>query len=75
MDSENCGVTSGLGRRFPANLQVGLISHIDKREFGLYQLAEVTPAVNLSRLEEVFILTSTAREASTLAQRAGESAP
>jgi rod shape-determining protein MreC len=67
--------TSGLGRRFPANLQVGLISHIDKREFGLYQLAEVTPAVNLSRLEEVFILTSTAREASTLAHRAAESAP
>ena len=67
--------TSGLGRRFPANLQVGTISHIEKREFGLYQLAELTPSVNLSRLEEVFILTSTAREASTLANRAAESAP
>ena len=57
-------VTSGLGRRFPPNLQVGVISHVEKREFGLFQLAEVTPSVNFSRLEEVFILTAGAREAS-----------
>ncbi|MET0341429.1 MAG: rod shape-determining protein MreC [Polyangiales bacterium] len=59
-------ITSGLGRRFPANLQVGTIAQVDRREFGLYQLAEVTPAVNLSRLEEVYILTSSAREASSI---------
>lgn len=60
-------VTSGLGRRFPPNLQVGTISNVEKRDFGLYQLAELTPSVNFSRLEEVFILTTGAREASTLA--------
>jgi rod shape-determining protein MreC len=66
-------VTSGLGRRFPPNLQVGTVSHVEKREFGLYQLAEVKPAVNLTRLEEVFILTEGAREAATLAHH-GEGA-
>jgi rod shape-determining protein MreC len=62
-------ITSGLGRRFPPNLQVGTISNVEKKEFGLYQLAELTPAVNFARIEEVFILTSGAREASTLARR------
>lgn len=68
-------VTSGLGRRFPPNIEVGVVSNIQKRDFGLYQLAEVKPAVNFSRLEEVFLLTSGAREASTLAQHAAESTP
>lgn len=68
-------VTSGLGRRFPPNLQVGLVAKVEKRDFGLYQLAEITPAVNLTRLEEVFILTAGAREASTLAHRSGDDRP
>ena len=63
-------VTSGLGRRFPPNLQVGTVSNVEKREFGLYQLVELTPAVNFARLEEVFILTTGAREAATLARGA-----
>jgi rod shape-determining protein MreC len=64
-------ITSGLGRRFPPNLQVGIVSSIEKKEFGLYQLAEITPSVNFARLEEVFILTRGAREGATVAQRAG----
>jgi rod shape-determining protein MreC len=68
-------ITSGLGRRFPPNLQVGTISHIEKREFGLYQLAELKPAVNFSRLEEVFILTAGAREAATLAHHGDGAEP
>lgn len=68
-------ITSGLGRRFPPNLQVGTVSRIEKREFGLYQLAEVTPSANFSRLEEVFILTAGSREASTLAHHAEGDAP
>ncbi len=57
--------TSGLGRRFPPNLKVGTITNVEKRDFGLYQLAEVTPAVNFTRLEEVFVLTEGAREQAT----------
>jgi rod shape-determining protein MreC len=63
--------TSGLGRRFPPNLKVGTIASVEKRDFGLYQLAEVTPAVNFSKLEEVFVLTEGARESGTMA-RTGE---
>ncbi len=63
--------TSGLGRRFPPNLKVGSISNVEKRDFGLYQLAEVTPAVNFSKLEEVFILTEGARESTSVTSQTG----
>jgi rod shape-determining protein MreC len=58
-DQVNVGdlvVTSGLGHRFPGNIPVGNISKVVKHEFGLYQEAEVTPAVNFSRVEEVLIM-------------------
>lgn len=51
-------VTSGLGQRFPASIVVGEIVKVEKPAFGLYQQAEVRPAVNFSRLEEVLIMTS-----------------
>ena len=54
-------VTSGLGQRFPPALVVGKISKTIKREYGLYQDAEVTPAVNFSRLEEVLVMTAGSR--------------
>jgi len=56
--------TSGLGRRFPPNIKVGTISSVEKRDFDLHQLVEVTPAVSFSRLEEVLVLTEGARDAS-----------
>lgn len=58
-DEVNVGdllVTSGLGHRFPANIPVGNISKVVKHEFGLYQEAEVKPAVNFSRVEEVLVM-------------------
>jgi rod shape-determining protein MreC len=66
--------TSGLGRRFPPNLKVGTITNVEKRDFGLYQLAEVTPSVNFTRLEEVFVLTEGAREATTASTRTASAA-
>lgn len=50
--------TSGIGRRFPSGIVVGRISKLTRREFGLYQEAEVTPSVDLSRLQEVLVLTT-----------------
>jgi rod shape-determining protein MreC len=47
--------TSGLGA-FPRDLRVGTISKITKADFGLYQEAEVAPAVDFSRLEQVLIV-------------------
>lgn len=56
--------TSGLGQRFPASILVGRVTRIARREFGLYQEAEITPAVNFSSLDEVLILTEGSRERS-----------
>jgi len=55
--------TSGLGHRFPPNILVGRVTNVVRRDFGLYQEAEVTPAANFSTLEAVSILTMGAREA------------
>jgi rod shape-determining protein MreC len=60
-------VTSGLGQRFPASILVGHIKDVVKREYGLYQEATVTPAVNFSRLEEVVVLTAGSRAGNVVA--------
>jgi rod shape-determining protein MreC len=62
--------TSGMGHRFPAAILVGRVSRVERKEYGLYQEVDVTPAVNFSSLEEVLILTSGAR--SQLAEREEE---
>lgn len=64
--------TSGLGRRFPPNLKVGSVTNVEKRDFGLYQLAEVVPSVNFSHLEEVFVLTEGARQGPSSAARVSD---
>ncbi len=53
--------TSGAGRRFPPGILVGRLTKITRQNFGLYQQAEVTPAVDISRLNEVFINTTMPR--------------
>ena len=53
--------TSGAGRRVPPAILVGRISSISKRSSGLYQEIEVTPAVDLSHVQEVFVLTTPPR--------------
>jgi rod shape-determining protein MreC len=49
-------VTSGLGGGFPAGLLVGEVQHVALREDGLYQLADVRPAVDVARAETVLVL-------------------
>jgi len=49
-------VTSGLGGVFPRGLPVGTIVRVTKDESGLFQEAEVQPAADLDRLEEVLVL-------------------
>ena len=56
--------TSGLGQRFPASILVGRVTRIVRREFGLSQEAEITPAVNFSSLDEMLILTEGSRSQS-----------
>ena len=49
-------VTSGLGN-FPKGLLVGEIQEVEKKGYGIFQYAELVPAVDLTRLEEVLIIT------------------
>ncbi|RAL23502.1 rod shape-determining protein MreC [Lujinxingia litoralis] len=50
-------VTSGMGGIFPRELIVGTISEVSESRRGLFQEVIVTPAVDFSRLEEVFVIT------------------
>ena len=49
-------ITSGLGGIFPKGLMTGTVCKVDPKYPGIFQYIEVTPAVDLSRLEEVLIL-------------------
>lgn len=49
-------LTSGLGDVYPADLQVGTVTAVRHEEQGLVIEADVAPAVDFGRLEEVFIL-------------------
>lgn len=55
-------VTSGMGGMFPQDLVIGTIADINDRNYGLYQEVSVEPAVDFSRLEEVFVIVGTRRE-------------
>lgn len=52
-------LTSGVGKRFPKGIPVARVTKVVKRDFGIYQSVEAAPAVDLSRLEDVLIVTST----------------
>ncbi len=49
-------VTSGMGGVFPKGIVVGQIADFRNVGYGLYKEAQVRLAVNMNRLEEVFIL-------------------
>ncbi|HVP80049.1 MAG TPA: rod shape-determining protein MreC [Thermodesulfobacteriota bacterium] len=49
-------VTSGLAGNFPKGLMVGEIKRVDKKGHGVFQYAELVPSVDLTKLEEVFVV-------------------
>jgi rod shape-determining protein MreC len=49
-------VTSGLGGTFPRDFPVGKVVHVGKRDVGLFQEADIEPAVDFTRLDHVMIL-------------------
>lgn len=51
-------VTSGTDGIFPRGLRVGRVTRVKRGTYGLYQTADVVPAVNVTRLEEVLVVTS-----------------
>ncbi len=56
VDEGDVVVTSGMGGRFPRDVIVGRIAEVRRQNYGLFQEVVVEPAVDFSRLEEVFIV-------------------
>ncbi len=61
-------VTSGMGGGFPPELIVGEVLSVQPDERGLFQKVTVAPAVDLSRVSEVFVLTATKERMMTIEQ-------
>lgn len=51
-------ITSGLDGVFPKGLVVGTVNRVRKRNFGLFQLVGVSPAVVSSQIEEVLVVSA-----------------
>jgi rod shape-determining protein MreC len=51
-------VTSGTDGVFPRGLPVGKVTQVAREKHGLFQDARVVPAVDVTRLEEVLVVTS-----------------
>jgi len=49
-------LSSGLALTFPKGLLLGVVTRADKKDSGLFQKIDVTPAADFSRLEEVLVL-------------------
>jgi rod shape-determining protein MreC len=50
-------VTSGLSGNFPKGLVLGEVKKVDKKSHGIFQYAELVPHVDLTKLEEVLVIT------------------
>ncbi|MHA7632393.1 rod shape-determining protein MreC [Corallococcus sp. M7] len=51
-------ITSGTDGIYPPGLVVGRVTQLEKKEHGMFQGADITPAVDTSRLEEVLVVGS-----------------
>ena len=51
-------LTSGLGGGFPRQIYIGQVTSLQRKEYEMYQQAEVRPAVDFSRLEIVLVITN-----------------
>lgn len=62
IDVNDVVVTSGLDGIFPKGILIGRVSGVTRKDVGLFQVAEVVPAVDFAKLEEVLVLTSPPKE-------------
>lgn len=59
-------VTSGTDGVFPRGLKVGKVTQLERTQHGLFQEARVVPAVDVTRVEEVLVVTSWERPGEVL---------
>jgi rod shape-determining protein MreC len=50
-------VTAGQGGLFPRGIPIGTVRAIDNRGAALFHYAELTPAVDFARIDEVLLVT------------------
>jgi rod shape-determining protein MreC len=68
-------VTSGTDGIFPRGLPVGKLTAVKRRGQGLYQRADVTPAVDVTKVEEVLVLSEVEHPEESPAQAAAAPMP
>lgn len=49
-------LTSGLAGTFPKGLLIGQVAEVQKKEDGLFQVVQIKPAVDFTKLEEVLVI-------------------
>ncbi|MFB3885462.1 MAG: rod shape-determining protein MreC [Thermodesulfobacteriota bacterium] len=68
-------VTSGLSGNFPKGLMVGEVRKVDKKGHGVFQYAELVPSVDLTKLEEVFVITGSSLPPQEEKEKKGKKTP
>jgi rod shape-determining protein MreC len=63
-------ITSGTDGVYPPGLVVGRVANLEKKEHGMFHAADILPAVDTSRLEEVLVVGSPYREARPMVEGA-----
>lgn len=51
-------LTSGIGGAFPANIRVGQVTNVRRRDFELFQQAVLAPSVDFTELDLVLVITN-----------------
>ena len=54
-------ITSGMSEIFPKGIIVGEVKSINKKVYDIFQKVEVSPAVNFSKLDKVFVIARQAK--------------
>jgi len=68
-------VTSGLSGNFPKGLMVGEVRKVDKKGHGVFQYAELVPSVDLTKLEEVLVITESSLPLQPEKEKKGKKTP
>jgi rod shape-determining protein MreC len=51
-------LTSGLGGNYPANILIGQITNVTRRDYDIFQQASVQPVVDFSQVDIVLVITN-----------------
>ena len=49
-------ITSGMSEVFPKGIAIGRVISVSKKDYDLFQKITLSPAINFSKLENVFVI-------------------